>query len=114
MAAPSPLQSRASLHRGGSYPMSVKTAKVLMRFIDQVRIAAAHDTACEHGQNPLQREYEVCLSKLSDEERSELVRIISKLSQHLGAEAGRNDYRHHQPNSIIADSSPVLMTLPDS
>ena len=65
--------------------MSLKTAKVLMSFIDQVRIAAAHDTAYEHDQNPVQREYEGCLSKLSDEERSELVRIINKLTQHLEA-----------------------------
>ena len=65
--------------------MSVKTAKVLMSFIDQVRITAAHDTACEQDQNPVQREYEVCLSKLSDEERCELVRIINKLTQHLEA-----------------------------
>jgi hypothetical protein len=94
--------------------MSGKTAKVLMSFIDQVRIAAAHDTTCELDQNPVQREYEVCLSKLSDEERGELVRIINKLSQHLDAEAGPNNYRHHQPNSIIGDASPVLMALPES
>jgi hypothetical protein len=62
--------------------MSVKTAKVLMGFIDQVRIAAVHD---EQGQNPVQREYEACLSKLSDDERGELVRIINKLTQHLEA-----------------------------
>ena len=65
--------------------MSVMTAKVLMSFIDQVRIAAAHDAAYEHDQNPVQREYEVCLSTLSDQERGELVRIINKLTQHLEA-----------------------------
>jgi hypothetical protein len=53
-----------------------------MSFIDQVRIAAAHD---EQDQNPVQREYEACLSELSDEERGELVRIINKLTQHLEA-----------------------------
>jgi hypothetical protein len=52
-------------------------AKVMLRFIDRIRVAAAHD------RNPLQRVYEVCVSKLSDEERGELVRIIKKLSQKL-------------------------------
>ena len=61
------------------------SAKVLMNFIVQVRIAAAHDRACGPDQNTLQREYEGCLSKLSDEDRSELVRIINKLTQHLEA-----------------------------
>jgi hypothetical protein len=65
--------------------MSVKTAKILMSFIDQVRIAAAHDMAYEQDQNLVQREYEACLSKLSDKELGELVRIINKLTQHLEA-----------------------------
>jgi hypothetical protein len=58
-------------------------AKLMLSFIDQIRIAAAHDMACEPHQNPLQRAYEVCISKLSDEERGELLRIIDKLSQQL-------------------------------
>jgi hypothetical protein len=56
--------------------MSGHTAKVMLRFVDRVRRAAAHDVACEPDQNPLQRAYEVCVSKLSDEERGELVRIV--------------------------------------
>ncbi len=59
------------------------TAKIVLSFIDRVRIAAAHDQACEPDQNPLQRAYEVCVDKLSDEERCELVRIIIKLTQQL-------------------------------
>jgi hypothetical protein len=59
------------------------TAKVMLRFIDRTRVAAAHDTECEPDQNPLQRAYQVSVSKLSDEERGELVRIINKLSQQL-------------------------------
>ena len=59
------------------------TAKLMLRFIDRIRVAAAHDTACAPDQNPLQRAYEVCVSKLSDEERGELVRVINKLSQQL-------------------------------
>ena len=59
------------------------TAKLMLRFIDRIRVAAAHDTECEPDQNPLQRAYEVCVSKLSDEERGELVRIINKLSRQL-------------------------------
>jgi hypothetical protein len=55
----------------------------MLRFSDRIRVAAAHDTECDPDQNPLQRAYEVCVSKLSDEERSELVRIINKLSQQL-------------------------------
>jgi hypothetical protein len=59
------------------------TAKLILSLIDRMRIAAAHDTECELDQDPLQRAYEVCVSKLSDEERCELVRIINKLSQQL-------------------------------
>ena len=59
------------------------TAKLVLSFMDRIRIAAAHDTECEPDQDPLQRAYEVCVSKLSGEERSELVRIINKLSQQL-------------------------------
>jgi len=59
------------------------TAKLMLRFIDRIRVAAAHDTECESDQNPLQRAYEVCVSKLSDEERGELVRIVNKLFQQL-------------------------------
>jgi hypothetical protein len=58
-------------------------AKLMLSFIDRIRIAAAHDTACEPGENPLQRAHERCVSKLSDEERVELVRIMNKLSQQL-------------------------------
>jgi hypothetical protein len=65
--------------------MPDQTAKLMLSFINRIRIAAAHDPACEPDQNPLQRAYEVCVSKLSDEERSELVRIINKLSQQLDA-----------------------------
>ncbi len=63
--------------------MSGYTAIIMLRFIDRIRVAAAHDTECEPDQNPLQRAYEVCVSKLSEEEQGELVRIISKLSQQL-------------------------------
>jgi hypothetical protein len=63
--------------------MPCHTAKLVLSFMDRIRIAAAHDTKCEPDQNPLQRAYEVSVSKLSDEERGELVRIISKLSQQL-------------------------------
>jgi hypothetical protein len=63
------------------------TAKVMLRFIDRIRVAAAHDSECEPGQNSLQRAYEVCVSKLSDEERGELVRIINKLFQQLDGPA---------------------------
>ena len=59
------------------------TAKLVLSFMDRIRIAAAHDIECEPDQDPLQRAYEVCVSKLSDEERGELVRIINKLSQQL-------------------------------
>ena len=65
--------------------MPDQTTKLMLSFINQIRIAAAHDPACEPDQNPLQRAYEVCVSKLSDEERGELVRIINKLSQQLDA-----------------------------
>lgn len=63
--------------------MSSYTAQVMLRFIDRIRFAAAHDPACEPDRNPLQRAYEVCISKLSDEERRGLVHIINKLSQQL-------------------------------
>lgn len=46
--------------------MSSYTAQVMLRFIDRIRFAAAHDPACEPDRNPLQRAYEVCISKLSD------------------------------------------------
>jgi hypothetical protein len=59
------------------------TAKLLMSFVDRVRTAAAHDMASEPDQNPIQRAYKVCLSKLSNEDHSDLVRVIKKLSQHL-------------------------------
>ena len=59
------------------------TAKLILSLIDRIRIAAAHDTKCGPDQNPLQRAYEVSVSKLSDEERGELVCIINKLSQQL-------------------------------
>jgi hypothetical protein len=67
------------------------TAKVMLRFIDRIRVAAAHDSECELGQNPLQRAYEVCVSKLSDGERGELVRIINKLSRQLEEPTGHPD-----------------------
>jgi hypothetical protein len=63
--------------------MSGHTAKLMLHFIDRIRVAAAHDTACEPDQNPLQPAYEVCVGKLSDEDRGELARIINKLSQQL-------------------------------
>jgi hypothetical protein len=63
--------------------MPSQTAKLMLSFINRIRIAAAHDPACEPDQNPVQRAYEGCISKLSDEERGELVRIIDKLSQQL-------------------------------
>jgi hypothetical protein len=59
------------------------TAKLLMTLVDRVRRAAAHVMASEPDRNPVQRAYEECLSKLSDEDRSELVRVINKLAQHL-------------------------------
>ena len=65
--------------------MPSQTAKLILSFINRIRIAAAHDPACEPDQNPLQRACEVCVSKLSDEERGELVRIINKLSHQLDA-----------------------------
>jgi hypothetical protein len=58
------------------------TAKLLMSLVDRVRRAAAHDMASEPDHDPVQRAYEVCLSKLSDEDRRDLVRVIKKLSQH--------------------------------
>ena len=59
------------------------TAKLVLSFMDRIRIAAAHDTECEPGQDPLQRACEISVSKLSDKERGELARIIGKLSQQL-------------------------------
>jgi hypothetical protein len=59
------------------------TAKLMTSFVDRVRRAAAHDITCESNQNPVQRVYEICLSKLSEEDRDELVRVINKLSRHL-------------------------------
>jgi hypothetical protein len=38
--------------------MSGHTAKVILRFIDRIRVAAAHDPECLSDQNPLQRAYE--------------------------------------------------------
>ena len=78
--------------------MPGSTAKLILRFIDQTRITAAHDTECEPDQNPLQRAYEVSLSKLSDEERNELVRLINKLSQ----------------PSLSAQSPPGRPTIPNA
>ena len=71
--------------------MPGQTAKLMLRFIDRIRVVAAHDMACEPDQNPLQRAYEGCVSKLSDEERGELVRIINKLSQQLEEQELRLD-----------------------
>ena len=68
------------------------TAKVMLRFIDRIRVAAAHDSECEPSQNPLQRAYEVCVSKLSDGERGELVRIINKLARQLEEPTGHPDH----------------------
>jgi hypothetical protein len=65
-------------------------AKLMLGFIDRMRVAAAHDTECEPDQNPLQRAYEVCVSKLSDEERGELVRIVNKLSHQLDKQEPRH------------------------
>ena len=74
------------------------TAKVMLRFIDRIRVAAAHD---EPDGNPLQRAYEVCVSRLSDEERGELVRIINKLSQQL----------EEQELGLDASARPALSAL---
>jgi uncharacterized protein len=84
------------------------TAKLMLRFIDRIRVAAAHDTECESDQNPLQRAYEVCVSKLSDEERGKLVRIINKSSQQLeGQELWPIG---HQTTACAWDSVQVLRT----
>jgi hypothetical protein len=70
------------------------TTKLILSFIDRIRIAAAHDMRCEPQQNPLQRAYQACLGKLSDEELGELMRIINKLSQQLEAQ----EFVGHQSN----------------
>jgi hypothetical protein len=79
------------------------TAKVMLRFIDRIRVAAAHDSECEPGQNPLQRAYEVCVSKLSDGERGELVRIINKLSRQLEEPTGYPDHSRASSRLQIYD-----------
>ena len=84
------------------------TAKLMLRFIDRIRVAAAHDTECEPDQNPLQRAYEVCVSKLSDEERGELVRIVNKLSQQLDEQ----ELRKYPPTALSAASG--RSTAPDA
>ena len=92
--------------------MPSHTAKIVLRFIDRMRIAAAHDPACEPDQNPLQRMYEICVSKLSHEERGELVSIINKLSQQLEKPGSRENPDGAKPEAPTRpaddlDNSPV-------
>ena len=60
------------------------TAELLLRFIDRVRREAAHHMECGPYHDPLKSACAAAISKLSDNDRDELVRVVSKLCEYVG------------------------------